>query len=321
MARFIGIRLLTSYLKMKKNLFILFAFLVASVQSFGQVTGFPFEIYVMNWRFGPESLAYFKAQNIVVTNMLTQGNIVSGNDKNKVDPAKVHKYLKSLFPDLNSSEKLVIDWETDVFRNLRGYPVTDSRYQAAEAEWRKLIGIIREERPQVKIGIYGMPFRSWTKDNVEKINPDRKYDALLSLLDFLTPSVYLLYADEQVGRARNMEYISYNLDVALDYGQRLGKPVYPFFWNRISPGNKKYGKELIPIEAFADYVKYISTYSHNGYKVSGIYWWEVLSKSFRLGNAQGVNGWLNGRVQDITSYDTLMVEYAEAVVKELKQKP
>ena len=305
---------------MKRNLFLLFALLLLSVQSFGQVAGSSFEVYVMNYRFGPKSLDYFDSKNIEVTNFFAENAIVQDGNANKVDPVKVRQTLQKLFRNADSGGKLVLDWEKKgVFKALRDYPVTDSRYKYAEAEWRKLIGIIRELRPNVEIGIYGMPFNSWYKSGIARYNPDRKYDKLLSLVDFLAPSVYIQFADEEVGHERNLQFIRDNMDIALDYGKRLHKPVYPFFWQRIHDYNKNYGYELMQIDVFAKYIKFLSTYSHNGYKANGVYWWEALSKKRNLSKADGLGGWAKGMVTDYDSYDALMVKYATAVVEELNK--
>ena len=299
---------------------MLFTLLLLSVPSIGQVSGSSFEIYVMRYRFGPQSLDYFDSKNIKVTNFFAENAIVQDGNPYKVDEAKVRENLRKLFRKADSGGKLVLDWEEKtVFKALRDYPVTDSRYKTAEAEWRKLISIIRELRPNVEIGIYGIPFTGWGKGTIAKYNPEGKYNELLSLVDFLAPSVYLPYADEEVGHERNLQYIRDNLNVALDYGKGLRKPVYPFFWHRIHDYNKNYGYELMQIDVFANYVKAISTYSYNGYKASGMYWWEALSKKRNLSKADGLGGWARGLATDFNSYDTLMVKYAAAAVKELNE--
>ncbi|WP_347158201.1 hypothetical protein [Pontibacter chitinilyticus] len=305
---------------MKRNLYLLFIGLLLSAQAIGQGTDSPFKIYVIRYRFGPKSLAYFDKKDIEVTNFLAENAISQDNNPYKVDVAKVQKAVTRMFPNKDSGGKLLIDWEKrGVFKALRDYPVTDSKYKIAEAEWQKLIGLIRKMRPRVEIGIYGIPFRAWPSWTVEKYNPDKKYDSFLSLVDFLAPSLYLAFADEEVGRERNLQYIRDNLDVALDYGKRLQKPVYPFFWHRIHDYNKTYGYELMQIDVFAQYIKFISSYSYKGYKASGVYWWEAINKKHNLSKVNGVGGWAKGSVSDFDSYDALMVQYAAAVVKELKQ--
>jgi len=304
--------------RMKRNLFLLFALLLVSVQSFGQVAGSSFEMYVMRWRFGPKALDYFQTKNIEVTNYLAPQFIQQNRNHSRVDAAKVKRTLEDIFRNPNSDGKLVLNWEDNtVFKGLRDNRVTDSRYKYAEAEWRKLISIIRATRPNVKIGIYGIPFKAWTEKGVDQYNPQGKYDGLLSLVDFLAPSVYIQFADEEVGHERNLKYIGDIMDSALDYGKRLRKPVYPFLWGRVHNTNPKYGNELIQINVFAKYVKFISTHSYNGYKATGFYWWESADKSANLSEVDGINNWARGLVTDYASYDALMVKYATAVVKTL----
>ncbi|WP_347158204.1 T9SS type A sorting domain-containing protein [Pontibacter chitinilyticus] len=303
---------------MKRNLFLLFALLLLSLQSFAQVAGSSFEMYVIKYRFGPRSLDYFQSKNIEVTNYLSHSSIEQTLNVNKVDETKVRQALAKLFPYSTSGGKLILNWERPgVFKALRDYPNTDSRYKYAEGEWRRLISIVRDMRPNVKIGIYGITFKGWKDSTVGYYNPQGKYDALLSLVDFLAPSVYIQFADEEVGHERNLQYIRDNMDAALDCGRRLNKPVYPFLWSRIHDTNQTYGYELIQTDVFAQYVKLLSTYSYNGYKAKGFYWWESGDKTANLSQVNGINNWAKGMVTNYDTYDALMVKYAAAVVKTL----
>src|SRR5690606_2878540 len=76
----------------------------------------------------------------------------------------------------------------------------------------------------------------------------------------------------------NYLFIKNNLDVALDYGSRLNKPVIPFFWYLVfSPDeDKELRNERLPRQEVYDYMNYINNYeSSTGAKVSGLIWWDT----------------------------------------------
>jgi hypothetical protein len=200
-----------------------------------------------------------------------------------------------------------------VFKNLRDYPVTDSRFKFSEAQWITVIQEVRKARPRLKIGLYAIPFRVWGSWQKINFNPAGKYDNLLSLVDFIAPSVYIQFADEVVGHARNIQYIKDNLDIALTFGKRLNKPVYPFIWHRIHPFADMYPYELIQTDVLANYVKFISTYSLNNYKSSGIYFWEAAGQRTSPSKTGGIDGWLNGTVYNADTYDMLIIKYFAAM--------
>lgn len=58
------------------------------------------------------------------------------------------------------------------------------------------------------------------------------------------------------------------------------KPVIPFVWYIVSPGNKKYGNEYLSEASFARYINFIRNYSFNDKKVLGVVWWEPSNVAF-----------------------------------------
>lgn len=309
---------------MKRLSTIMLTFLSLSILLFGQSAQVygqsDFEVYGLPGRQGPKLKNYFKKNNIQIAELLTIGGIIDmGNpeEDDKISPSNIRGYLKKNFPDENSTGRVVLNWETRAFKDLRDYPKSDRRYKDAEGEWKAMIKIIRQERPHLKIGIYGIPFRVWGSWQRMNYNPQGKFDDLLSLVDFLSPGVYIQFPDEEVGHERNLKYIQDNLDIALAYGKSLGKPVYPFVWHRVHFANRTYGHELIQKEVLAKYVKHISTYSFNNYKSKGVFMWEEGEMSTRLRDLNGLRGHLKGKVKDWETYDQQMVSYAAAILKEL----
>ncbi|GAA4440104.1 hypothetical protein GCM10023188_36980 [Pontibacter saemangeumensis] len=244
---------------------------------------------------------------------MTQGSIVYPKDPTNFDPTRVKRFLDIRFPDRESEGMLVLDWEAGPYQDLRNFAASDSNFRIAEEKMIALLEEVRKHRPNLRLSFYGIPYRTWNKWQIENYNPTGKYDRLLSNVDFIAPSMYMVHADEDVGHERNLQYLKNNLDAALVYGKKFNIPVTPFIWHRIHSGDKKYGREIIQKEVLANYVKYISTYALDGYGAAGIYWWDNAKN--RLRNLQGIDNHLNGKVYDAATYDSMLVEYA----KELKQ--
>jgi len=281
---------------------------------FGQANK-PFTIYAYPSRFDAKAEAYFAANGFITEDIdiMTQGSIVYANDPTNFDLARIKRFLDKKFPDVGGEGMLVLDWEAGPYKALRDLPATDSGFKAAEEKLIALLEEVRKLRPNLKLSYYGIPYRTWSKWQIENYNPAGKFDNLLSKVDFIAPSIYMVHADETVGHERNLQYLKNNLDAALVYGKKFNIPVTPFIWHRIHTGDKMYGGEIIQKEVLASYIEFISSYALDGYMAAGAYWWDNASN--RLSNLNGIDNHLNGTVHDADTYDLMLVEYA----KEIKQ--
>lgn len=302
---------------MKKHLSLLLALVLLSIQAFSQTSG-SFDIYGYGSRFGPKTEAYFDANNFKYAALLTHAAIFGTGDDRKFNSDKIRYYLDKNFPGSNASGMVVIDWETSIFKDLRNYPTYDSRFKNAESQFIGLVNLIHSYRPNVKVGIYGITFTVWNTWQKENYNPAGKYDNLLSKTDFLAPSVYIVYPDEQVGHERNLRFLKDNLDASLAYGKKYGIPVLPFVWHRVHY-NEIYDEEILQKEVFASYIKYIADYSSNNYKAKGVIWWDEASERSRIDDLSGINNHLVGKLEGTgaVAYDNLMLDFAKAVKQAL----
>lgn len=277
-----------------------------------------FQVYCYPSRFDTKSEEYFRNNGFVTDNIqiMTQGSIVYADDKSNFDPARVKRFLSKNFPDRDNTSMVLLDWEAGPYDDLKNFPATDSRFKAAENKLIALLNEVRQHRPNLKLAFYGIPFRAWYDWQKQKYNPSGKYDRLLSEVDWIAPSLYILFADEEVGHARNLQYLRDNLDPALVYGKKYNKPVIPYVWHRIHAASDDYPHDIIQKEVFAKYIRYVSAYSLNGYKASGVYWWD--NQGGRLDDLSGIDNHLKGTVYDAATYDAMIVDYAAAVKKELR---
>lgn len=285
-------------------------FVALSAQA--QVAGL-FDIHIMKWRFNATTEAYMDANGYSTdARILGHSAIYGSGDASKANLESVRNWLIKSFPDVNSSNYVIINWETGPYVAMRKYPVTDSRFKAAESEIIRLIDEVKRVRPHIKVSMYQMPFRFWYTGQNDSYNAEGKFDKIFAKIDFIAPSYYMLYADEEVGHERNLQYIRENLNVALTYGKKFNKPVIPFMWHKIHPNvSDKYAGEIMQKEAFAKYIKYIYSYSYNNYKAAGVWWYDGLND--QLKDVSGINNFLQGSVYDKATYNTMIVNHARHV--------
>jgi hypothetical protein len=297
---------------MKKNLFLLLALVLTFFNSsFAQVAP-GFDIFTLPSRFDVQSETYFKNNGFVATGLevQTHGSIYS-SDKYNYDPVIVKRYLDKYFPGTYNTGMVLLDWEVGPYHQVRDYPATDSRFKRGESEMIALINEVRRLRPKMKVGYYSIPFRGVNDWQMDNYNTPGKLDKIISNVDFIVPSTYILYTDEERGHQWNVDYIKLNLKPALILGKKHGKPVYPAFWHRVHYNNKTYGHEIIQKEVLAKYVKLIKDYSYNNYKSAGAFWWDDVSG--RLDDLGGINGHLKGTVYNATTYDAMIVNYGKYI--------
>src|SRR5690606_37675111 len=132
---------------------------------------------------------------------------------NRVDPKAIRAYMDRRYPNVNSNEICIIDWEGPLFQLMKKLKPGNPQFEKAQAEYIRLIDLIKEARPNLRVAVYGIPSRvTEVKGSSGKQirwedtrnTPDNKWDKLLSHTDFLAPSFYMIYADEQIGHKNNL---------------------------------------------------------------------------------------------------------------------
>jgi len=279
-----------------------------------------FDIYIFPAFYSKNVSDYLLQNNCSVAHLLTQSMIDPDKDQ-QPDLDAVKKHTAELYPDANATGLFVVDWEGQAFNDLRKYDKGDSRFKAAEDAYVRLVSAIKEYRPGLKVGVYGLPFRSFS-DAQRAGNADTKLDGLLSKCDVLTPSLYIMYTNEEVGEQRNMDYLKQNMDQFLSYGARLKKQVIPFFWYKVHPSNKKYGMNVMPKGNVQKYLSLLSTYSNQAGKINGIIWWEGGEKIGKTPAAQkglGVSAAGTGVPTAETARDSIIINYTAPFIKKKQQ--
>lgn len=208
--------------------------------------------------------------------ILFLGLHIDPNNKGIVDKQAFLRNINKFYPNKNDSTLLVLDLENKLFKDLYTYDEGTVEFENAASEFSWMLKTVKKLRPNVKVGLYGLPFRAYYPHSKNTT----KLDKVLIHSDYLFPSLYSMYPDKQIGQKRNLKYLNDNLTIALQFGERLNKPVVPFVWNLVHPSNKLYRGELISKNEMIQNINFIKNFSYNNNKVLGIVWWDPDNNSF-----------------------------------------
>lgn len=261
---------------MKKAFYLkLLVLVLLSVNAFSQVKQ-DFSIFYSRSNYTIETQKLLGEQpNFKQYVLMVQAHIDPKNS-GKVDKQIFIQSTRKFFPDSLSTGVLCIDLENKAYQNLYNYDSNTPEFKEASDLFLWMLNKVKEIRPNIQVGFYGIPFREYyaNKNNTQKL------DVILSKVDYIFPSLYTMYPDKQIGKSRNEKYLKDNLQVALEFGIRLNKPVVPFVWNIIHPSNKLYGGQLIDKNEMLQNIEVIRNFKYKNTSVSGVVWWDPDYKSF-----------------------------------------
>lgn len=303
---------------LKLLLFFFINFSYCTAQKESGIKLFTFQSPAM---FNDSTIEFFKKKEFKDAKLLTDAEI-NPNRQKAVDSFNIIRYMNFFFPDSLSLGTCVLDIEDSPFYNLKSK--SNSAEFVEEKNWFiSVLDLLKKYRPNVNFGIYGIPFAVFYTEQM-MFNIEQKFDEIFKHCDFIAPALYMSYSDEQVGHQRNLTYLHDNLQIELDYGYRLNKPVIPFIWELIHPSNKKYGGTIIPKIEYLDFVNFIIDYRYNGDSVAGLFLWNpgvpspvYFKESFGVQNAKNKNESAEGNIKNkaIGNRDSLIIDYYKGILK------
>jgi hypothetical protein len=258
----------------EKKIVVLSVILLAACLSVFSQKEMGFSVFVFKSRYDSTGKKYIEDNNIFRKIDYLGGYMIDPGKKGVIDLESVRKYVKKIYPRSDDTGTLCINLENRLYQNLKTSKPESEEYEEAIREFRQMLITIRVLRPKIKMGIYGFPFRVYYPSQ-NKHNADSKLDPILSLTDYLFPSLYILYPDKQRSSTANNLYFEQTLDAAFEYAARLNKPVVPFVWYLVHPNNKIHGFRLLEKDEMKRYISYISNYKPSGESIKGIVWWET----------------------------------------------
>lgn len=201
------------------------------------------------------------------------------NKENRISLYQLEQGLNRLIPNREDSVFVSIDLENAIYNNLKS-PDREKR-KIASYQFVEMIRFIKEKRPNIKVGIYGLPF-SFNYESQKLSNHYRDLKCVLKEVDYISPSLYFSYSEEQQTDAELYQYVQKNLNLFLKYAHKLNKPLYLYTWYLVHPYNKQYGMQIVSKERMKTFLDYVQSIDYKGTKVKGVIWWESSNSSYKL---------------------------------------
>lgn len=266
---------------MYKLSFIITMYLLSMASCGAQLHNDRLNIYVFTHRYDETGKKYIEETSDFQTIKLLGGYMIDPKKKGVIEMESVKKHLDQLFLNKDESGAICVNLENKYIQNLKKKDIGYEMFKETSLEFQELVVYIKGVRPNVELGVYGIPFRMYYPDQKTR-NENYKLDPVLRLTDVIFASLYILHLDKQHGTEANDTYFRKNLDVAFSYADRLENPVLPFILYVVNTGNRRYGGELLGRKEFKRYIDFIYNYrTHAGTGVQGIVWWEPTNQSFR----------------------------------------
>lgn len=257
---------------MKKFVFMIFLFISIQIGHGQDKLNYLFrqELYSHNVRNMINNSSHFESYRII-----TPGYFDANND-NVIEYDLLERALNEWYPQKGDTGYLVIDWERQYFKDLKKYDSSDNRFFKAQKGFSTLIKAIRSLRPNLKIAIYGIPYRF--NYHFQRLD-NTKFGKLLKEADFIAPSLYIPFLEERNSK-KNFKFLEENLTDALKLGARIDKPVIPFVWYMYSGAFSTTKGRFIPVERMKKHLEFIEKFSVDGKRVESVLWWDQSKRSF-----------------------------------------
>lgn len=217
--------------------------------------------------------AFIASNNIKVNKRLTMSAI--DPDRNgRVDFNAVNRYINTQYPDNNAAGLCVIDWEGTALKNLKNYVKGNDTFKWEMEEYIKLVKYIKEIRPNLKLGVYDIPFRNYARNRLTSNPYDyARLDPLLSICDFLAPCLYRPYNEKEQGSTLSKAYFQNSIKIALGVGKIYDLPVYPYITMKIYGGNTISNDKLMKQSVFKHDIEVMNSTIVDGRSISGFIIW------------------------------------------------
>ncbi|MGX1639422.1 hypothetical protein [Sphingobacterium sp. NPDC055431] len=255
---------------MKNHLikFIVLIVFVLPTNNFAQT----FKVFYLQPRYEKSEIDYLKNNTLYHKYFWLGQSVFFPKGDNNFDVNSVKKRLELFFPDVNDNSYVSIDIEGKIIQDLNSGKPGDEKFDKSEAIFIKAINVIKSFRPNLKVGIYGLPSRVYYQNHYK--GDDSKLIPILEKCDYISPSLYVVYADSDKGSVKNDEYFKFNLQRSLVLAKRLNKELVPYVWPVIHGNSSKHGGKLVDVTAMKRYLNIIKSYSYQGKSANGVLWWE-----------------------------------------------
>jgi hypothetical protein len=213
--------------------------------------------------------------------MVFDGRYIDPKNSGFIDSVTLSNAIITHFPIAEATGIGLLDLEDENYKSLRKEGKSDVLFDQALGQFLKMIRIAKGLRPNVKWGIYNIPFNTyWDKTELWK-NQQTFLDPLFREVDIFTPALYDFYP-ANVDWADDKAYFTDNIKVALKLGKEYNKPVIPYIWHRWHESNPNVGLQLIDINEFDQNLQWITKTGYENTFVSGLIWFDAYSYFYHI---------------------------------------
>lgn len=231
-----------------------------------------FNIYYLQARYNKTEIDYLRSSSVFQKYYWFPERVLIPNRDGVLDEKSIIARLEIFFPKKDDDSYLSIDIEGKVIENLKNGKPGEKKFEASKKIFLDAVNIIKNHRPFLKVGIYGLPSRVYYEGHYK--NDDKKLYPILEKCDYISPSLYIIYPDEERGERANDNYFRFNLERSLKISHEIGIPVIPYVWPVVHTINKKNGGRLISPSSMKRHIEFIKSYEYKGIRASGVLWWE-----------------------------------------------
>lgn len=249
---------------MKFNFFLVFILIVFTYLNSNAQN---LKYFIQTNRYNNESLIN---RNILNYDFIGHAYIDKSN-KGIIDYNSLKSRVLTLYPSRNSSSYLVLDVENKIYYDLQSS--SKVKRQNAVAKFVKMVNFVKELRPHLKVGIYGVPFR-FNFDFQKNRNYLNDLRPLIKVSDFLAPDLYFSYSKSEQNNSKLINNMNENLDLFIKFAKSENKELIPFVWYRIHPYNKKFGNTDVDKDRMDILLDLIAKKQNQYSKLKGVFWWD-----------------------------------------------
>lgn len=219
---------------------------------------------------GQTQLSFVKNNNLDIITLFYQNEFIA-KDGETLNLKTFEKFLDQKIPNRNATGWAVLNWEGEAFNILK--KPSHKKHNSIKRNFIKVIRYAKELRPNIEWSFYGLPFRQYWHTNNEWKSQNQGIIDIFREMDFLAPSLYIMYLPNEVNRNLDENYIDQNIKLSLEYGNRLNKKVYPFIYHRNRTRKPNNINELASDDQWRFYVNRILNIKFEGREIDGIIWW------------------------------------------------
>lgn len=228
------------------------------------------KIFVRIGDLGGEMMEFQKKNNFFDIKFMDENQSID-RAKNILDEDKFQKYLIALYPKIDDKGICYIDFESPYFDDLLFEQKGSQKFNESMRIYVHAYQLGKKLRPNVQFGFYNFPSSNSTFGNYWQAN--EKFDELFRNSDIFFPSLYLSGGYKDNSFEKNFEYVKSNIELALSYGKKYNKPVYPFIMHRNYAEDKKVMFSNITFKEWKEYIQMLTTTSYQGKYIDGVVWW------------------------------------------------